>query len=79
MKRNIFYFIAVALLAGAVTVFVSCESNTEKVTDELDKMVESLDSLENTLDNVVDEIDTTVVEDVVDSATVEENTEAETE
>ena len=73
-----YLFCLFLLLAGAVAVFVSCSSNVEKVTDELDNMVESLDSLQNSIDDVVEDMDTIAednMEAAADSAVVEETEE----
>lgn len=64
MKKNAFYLFAVAL---ALTIFVSCNSASEEVTNDLDDALESMDSALNELENVdVDAVDTIVVEEVVE-------------
>jgi hypothetical protein len=64
MKKNAFYLFAVAL---ALTIFVSCNSASEEVTNDLDDALESMDSALNELENIdVDAVDTIVVEEVVE-------------
>lgn len=64
MKKNAFYLFAVAL---ALTIFVSCNSASEEVTNDLDDALESMDSALNELENVdVDAVDTIAVEEVVE-------------
>ena len=41
MKRTILKFGAILFMAGLVTVFVSCNSSVENLTDQLDDAIEN--------------------------------------